>query len=157
MSGFAVVYNQKDALALENMFKRIAHRGPHLSGYFEGQNILMAQNYLKGDISGNPDIASTGVDTRLPAFSPETPDLRICYDGQMGNWEERAKALGGTDGPFREELLLLKLHKQYGSGMFEFLDDAIFAFVITDGENLFAARDLLGIKTLIYNYATGTH
>jgi asparagine synthase (glutamine-hydrolysing) len=30
------------------------------------------------------------------------------------------------------------------------LDDAIFAFVISDGDELFAARDLLGIKTLFY-------
>jgi len=156
MSGFAVVYNQNDALALEKMFKRIAHRGPHLSGSFEGKKILMAQNYLKGDISENPDVVLTGGNTRrVPAFSPKSPELRICYDGQMGNWEERAKTLGETDGPFREELLLLKLYKQYGRGMFEFLDDAIFAFVISDGENLFAARDLLGIKTLFYGRKNG--
>ena len=155
MSGFAVVYNQQNTLALENMFKRIGHRGPYLSGIFEGQRILMAQNYLKGDISGNPDVVLTGGDTQVPAFNAEYPELRICYDGQMGNWEERAKPIGETDGPFREERLLLKLYKQYDSHMFEHLDDAIFAFVISDGENLFAARDLLGIKTLFYGKKNG--
>lgn len=34
--------------------------------------------------------------------------------------------------------------------MLQYLDDAIFAIVITDGEDVFAARDLLGIKTLFY-------
>ena len=32
MSGFAVVYNQQNRLELEQMFKRIGHRGPYLSG-----------------------------------------------------------------------------------------------------------------------------
>ena len=150
MSGFAVVYNKKDRLEIESMFRLIKHRGPHLSGRFEGKQISMAQNYLIGDISGNPDVVLPGGDTQVPVFNAEHQKFRICYDGQMGNWEELAKPVGEADGPFREERLLLEYFKQYGSHMFEYLDDAIFAFVISDGENLFAARDLLGIKTLFY-------
>lgn len=156
MSGFAVVYNKKDRLELEHMFKRIDHRGPYLSGQFEGQRILMAQNYLEGDISGKPDVVLAGDNTQVPAFNAEYPELRICYDGQMGNWEKRAKPSNEADGPFREERLLLQLYKQYDSHMFEYLDDAVFAFVISDGKNLFAARDLLGIKTLFYGKKNGT-
>ena len=156
MSGFAVVYNQQNHLELEQMFKRIGHRGPYLSGQFEGKRILMAQNYLEGDISGEPDIVLEAGKIKVPAFNPRYPELRICYDGQMGNWEERAKPSGEADGPFREERLLLHLYRQYGSRMFEHLDDAIFAFVISDGENLFASRDLLGIKTLFYGRKNGT-
>jgi asparagine synthase (glutamine-hydrolysing) len=92
---------------------------------------------------------------QVPAFNPKFPDLKICYDGQMGNWTERAKPIGEADGPFREERLFLNLYKQYGSRMFEYLDDAVFAFVVSDGENLFAARDLLGIKTLFYGRKNG--
>jgi len=150
MSGFAVVYNKKDRLEIESMFRLIKHRGPHLSGRFEGKQISMAQNYLIGDISGNPDVVLAGGDTQVPAFNAEYQELKICYDGQMGNWEKLAKPVGEVDGLFREERLLLKLYKQYGNHMFEYLDDAIFAFVISDGETLFAARDLLGIKTLFY-------
>lgn len=155
MSGFAVVYNEQNTMALEHMFKRIAHRGPYLSGKFKGPHILMAQNYLKGDIVGNPDAVLQGDNTKVPAFNSRFPELRICYDGQMGNWEELAKSEGEADGPFREERLVLKLYKQYGSHMFEYLDDAIFTFVISDGEDLFAARDLLGIKTLFYGRKNG--
>jgi asparagine synthase (glutamine-hydrolysing) len=57
---------------------------------------------------------------------------------------------GISSGPFAEERILLHLYQQYGSNMFQHLDDAIFAFVISDGEDIFAARDLLGIKTLFY-------
>jgi len=155
MSGFAVVYNQRDTSALEHMFKRIGHRGPYLSGIFEGRRILMAQNYLKGDITEKPDSMLNKKEAHIPASDSNFPGLRICYDGQMGNWEDRAKPTGEPDGPFREERLLLKLYKQYGSHMLELLDDAIFAFVISDGGNLFAARDLLGIKTLFYGKKNG--
>ena len=156
MSGFAIVYNQQNRLELEHMFKRIGHRGPYLSGQFEGKRILMAQNYLEGDISGKPDIVLEAGKIKAPAFNPRYPELKICYDGQMGNWEERAKPSGEADGPFREERLLRQLYKQYDNHMFEYLDDAIFAFEISDGENLFAARDLLGIKTLFYGRKNGT-
>ena len=155
MSGFAVVYNQENTLALENMFKRIGHRGPYYSGKFEGQQILMAQNYLKGDILEKPGSVLDKTEICVPAFNPRSPELKICYDGQMGNWEERAKSMGVADGPFREERLLLKLYHQYGSHMFEYLDDAIFTFLISDGKNIFAARDLLGIKTLFYGKKNG--
>ena len=155
MSGFAVVYNKKDRLELESMFNLIKHRGPYLSGIFEGKQISMAQNYLKGDIIEKPGLVLNKKETHVPAFNPRFPELRICYDGQMGNWEERAKPIGEADGPFREERLFLNLYKQYNSHMFEHLDDVIFAFVISDGENLFAARDLLGIKTLFYGRKDG--
>jgi asparagine synthase (glutamine-hydrolysing) len=156
MSGFAVVYNQPNYVELEKMFKRIDHRGPYLSGQFEGKRILMAQNYLKGDITENPGSALSKKEIQVPAFNPRFPELKICYDGQMGNWKERAKPMGQTDGPFREERLVLELYKRHGSNMFEYLDDAIFAFVISDGKNVFAARDLLWIKTLFFGIKNGT-
>jgi len=156
MSGFAVVYNKKDRLELESMFRLIQHRGPYLSGIFEDKRIAMAQNYLKGDILGGPNADLQGGDTQVPAFNATYPQLRICYDGQMGNWQELAPVNGIPDGPFREEHLLLELYQNHGKSMFSHLNDAVFAFVISDGENLFAARDLLGIKTLFYGWKNAT-
>ena len=155
MSGFAVIFNRQDSSELENMFQRIGHRGPYLSGKFEHIRVLMAQNYLKSDIYLKNDKILEPDENQVPAFSPKLPDVRICYDGQMGNWAKHAKHSGEADGPFKEERLFLNLYKQYGSQMFEYLDDAIFAFVISDGETLFAARDLLGIKTLFYGEKNG--
>jgi len=155
MSGFAVIYNKKDRQELESMFGLIQHRGPYLSGIFENKRIAMAQNYLVGDIYGNPDAVLAEDDTQVPAFNATYPELRICYDGQMGNWQELAPVNGIPDGPFREERLLLQLYQNHGKSMLSYLNDAIFAFVISDGENLFAARDLLGIKTLFYGQKNG--
>ncbi|GAI30023.1 unnamed protein product, partial [marine sediment metagenome] len=55
-------------------------------------------------------------------------------------------------GPFREEHLLLALYEKYGKEMLKYLNDTIFALIIYNGKDLFAARDLLGIKTLFYGW-----
>lgn len=156
MSGFAVVYNKKNRQELETMFGLIQHRGPYLSGQFEGPRILMAQNYLKSDINAKPDTVLEKGKAYVPAFNPHVTEYKICYDGQMGNWQDLASAYDVLDGPFREEHLLLELYAAHGTSMFSHLNDAIFAFIISDGSNLFAARDLLGIKTLFYGRKNGS-
>jgi len=156
MSGLAVVYNNGDRLELDTMIRTISHRGPYLSGKFEFNRVGMAQNYLRGDIDAKADDILKEGHVLVPIHDTNYPEFRICYDGQMGNREELVQSHRITDGPFQEERLLLHFYRQYGSRMFEHLDDAIFAFVISDGENLFAARDLLGIKTLFYGRKNGT-
>ena len=126
------------------MFQKIEHQGPFLSGIHADGQIIMAQNYLQADLSGADASAN------VPGVHEGSDRLAICYDGQMGNWAALGKEHGVTGGLFREERLLLRLYEQYGRDMLTYLDDAIFAFVIKDGDTLFAARDLLGIKTLFY-------
>ncbi len=150
MSGLVTACGKPDIGKVNAMFQRIKHRGPDASGVFERDGIIMAQNYLEAD-------GGTGRgDIKIPVSSPRNPNLRICYDGQMGNWDELARSQGISDGPFREERLLLDLYRHYGPGMLQHLNDAIFAFVISDGDELFAARDLLGIKTLFYGWKDHT-
>jgi asparagine synthase (glutamine-hydrolysing) len=155
MSGFAVVYNKPDYPYLEILINKIHHRGPSVSERIQNGRVNMAQNYLNADI---PLTRDDEIQLDIPVSDHPHSDHRICYDGQIGNWQ----ALADThcpeinDGPFREERLLLQLFRQYGSKALKFLGDAIFALVISDGENLFAARDLLGIKTLFYGRKNGT-
>jgi asparagine synthase (glutamine-hydrolysing) len=142
MSGFVVGFGIPDHAKIEEMFQKISHRGPYVSGVWNTNGVTMAQNYLRADCPmAIPDKADAPVNHGR---------LRICYDGQMGNLEQLAGPLNLPPGPFREEQLLLSLYQRDGSNMFQYLDDAIFAFVISDGNELFAARDLLGIKTLFY-------
>ena len=128
------------------MFQKIKHRGPDVSGVFQNHGIIMAQNHLEADAAMAPG------EVKIPVSRPSNPNLRICYDGQMGNWDELARSRGISDGPLREERLLLDLYQHHGTGMLQDLNDAIFAFVISDGNELFAARDLFGIKTLYYGW-----
>lgn len=132
------------------MFRTIRHRGPYASGVCENKQAIMAQNYLLADGAPEKDIGE------IPVHSSSDFRIRICYDGQMGNWGGMADKLGIADGPFREERLFLSLYQRHGKGMLEYLNDAVFAFVISDGEDLFAARDLLGIKTLYYGWRDDT-
>ena len=144
MSGLIVGYGNSEQKEIDAMLKTIEHRGAYISGIYKDNGVIMAQNYLRADSApahGDLEVPVTGL--------PET-EFRICYDGQMGNWEELARTRKISDGPFREERLLLHLYHHCGHEMLSFLDDTIFAFVISNGEDLFAARDLLGIKTLFY-------
>jgi asparagine synthase (glutamine-hydrolysing) len=155
MSGFAVVYRNPNHPNLEILMSKIRHRGPSVSEKIQNGRVHMAQNYLDADI---PLSEAEEIQLDIPVSNFPHSGHRICYDGQIGNWQ----ALVDThcpeigDGPLREERLLLQLFRQYGSKTLQFLDDAIFAMVISDGESLFAARDLLGIKTLFYGKKNGT-
>ncbi len=148
MSGFVVGYGQPNLKDIEKMFKKIDHRGPHLSGISKHKKVILAQNYLKADVGA-------GSESNVP-FSISNETVHICYDGQLGNWQDMAEQYNILDGMFREERLLLHLYVQYGKDIFKHLNDAIFTFVISNGENLFAARDLLGIKTLFYGWKDKT-
>lgn len=148
MAGFAVIYGNPKMGELESMFTKINHRGPHYQDIFAVPNTLMAQNYLEADLAASPQ------EPKIFVNFPES-GLKICYDGQMGNWQELGPRYGVADEPFREAELLLRLYQQFGVGMFQHLPDGIFSFVIADGERLLAARDLLGIKTLFYGRKDG--
>jgi asparagine synthase (glutamine-hydrolysing) len=144
MSGLAAACGKPKPGEVESILQAIKHRGPLISGTDENGGIVLAQNYLAADTTEDPP------PTSIPVRSLHNPNIRICYDGQIGNRAHLAEIHNVPEGPFQEEYLLLTFYEQYGPEMFQHLDDAIFAFVIADGEELFAARDLLGIKTLFY-------
>src|SRR5690606_6197364 len=136
MSGLVAAYGKSTLQEVESMLGKVAHRGPFLSGVSELGASVMARNYLRADVPDVPEGAA------VPVSDLSEPALRICYDGQIGNWRELAARLGLEDGPFLEERILLTLYREKQADMLEDLDDAIFAFVISDGDDLFAARDL---------------
>jgi len=144
MSGIAAAYGNPNQTIIETMIKAIGHRGPYVSGINTNDRIILAQNYLQADGAVRDGAI------KIPVRSTNSPNLTICYDGQMGNWPELAGEHNVPDGPFREERLILALYEKFGKGMLDYLGDTIFAMVISDGEKIFAARDLLGIKTLFY-------
>jgi len=150
MSGLAVAYGNSNLNEAQAIMQTIAYRGPYTSGIYEGDQIILSQNYLQADGA----VSINGA--KIPVCSPNNPNLMICYDGQMGNWAELARHHNISDGAFREERLLLALYEKYGKKMLRYLDDTIFALVISDGKDIFAARDLLGIKTLFYGWKDNT-
>jgi asparagine synthase (glutamine-hydrolysing) len=149
MSGLAVAFGNSNRNEIDAIMHKIAHRGPYVSGAYENGRIIMAQNYLRAD-------GATADGNNIPVRSSHNSDVAVCYDGQTGNWPELAHRHGIPDGAYREERLLLALYEKHGREMLRYLNDAIFAFVISDGKDLFAARDLLGIKSLFYGRKADT-
>ena len=150
MSGLAVAYGNPNRSEVEAILQAIAYRGPYTSAVYEGNQIILAQNYLQADG------AVSGDGTQIPVRSPNNSNLMICYDGQMGNWADLARDHNIPNGPFREERLLLALYEKYGREMLKHLTDTIFTLVISDGKDIFAARGLLGIKPLFYGWKDNT-
>ena len=149
MSGLAVALGSPKRNEVEAIMQKIAHRGYYASAIHEGRQIILGQNYLQADS------AVSGDGRKIPVRSLSNPNLMICYDGQIGNWADLARAHNISDGSFREERLLLALYEKYGRDMLNHLTDAIFSLVISDGKDILAARDLLGIKTLFYGWKDG--
>lgn len=150
MSGLAVAFGNPDRHEIEEIMHTIGHRGTYISGIYEGDSIILAQNYLQAD--GVNGISNT----HIPVRTESNPSLTICYDGQIGNLPDMVRDYKIPEGPFREERLLLTLYEKYGRDMLKYLTDAIFSMVIADGKELFVARDLLGIKTLFYGWKDRT-
>jgi len=151
MSGLVAAFGEPRLDEFKRMFAQIGHRGPYASGIWEKNRVMMAQNYLRADIDGykvQPD--------QVPVGKAGDGELRICYDGQIGIRPQVDQAGSFRDGPFEEEKLLLHLYELHGSSMVQYLDDAVFAFVISNGREIFAARDLLGIKTLFFGWKDHT-
>lgn len=143
MSGFAVVYGSPDLTALEEMLGRITHRGGWISGVWLHDRVAMGQTYLRADVPrADPGTAN------VPLSDKPGSGVRICYDGEMGN--AASFDVEAELGRFNEEQIVLDLYRRVGTAMFDELDDAVFAFVISDGRRFLAARDLVGIKTLFY-------
>jgi asparagine synthase (glutamine-hydrolysing) len=149
VSGFAVGIGNMTCEDVERMSARIRHRGPDRFGTLAIEAGYLAQNYLQADIG------PTHQPVDVPVVDSRGNGAAIVYDGQIGNWGDLAQEYGVADGPVRDERLLLRLYRDNGIEMLRRLDDAIFAFVIADGTQLLAARDLLGIKTLFYGHSNG--
>lgn len=145
MSGFAVVVNGGSTDVCQKMLNRIKHRGPDISGHAGFGAAVIGQNYLPADVNAVYEGQAVPVKKESPI------QKAIAYDGQLGDRVALSRRFGIDGDAFEEERLLLELHDRYGTEMLSILQDAIFAFAIVDEQGgLFAARDLLGIKTLYY-------
>jgi asparagine synthase (glutamine-hydrolysing) len=149
MAGFVVGIGDVQPEELVRMRDRIRHRGPDYHGVQTFRAGCLSQSYHRADLG------AVSAPPAIPVTDPAGPQTGIAYDGQIGNWQELAARFDVADGALREERLLLQLYRQNPSEVLGLLDDAVFAFVIVDGDYFLAARDLLGIKTLFYGRRNG--
>jgi len=87
-----------------------------LPGSLQKKDVILGQNYFEVD-KGRKGLMD------IPVHSPKDSETRICYDGQMGNWETLAQQFGVKNEPFIEERILLTLFKKYGKNQVIIYDE----------------------------------
>ena len=118
---------------------RLHHRGPDGSGAFHiGSTVLAHRRLSIIDIAGG----------KQPLHN-EVGDLALVCNGEINNHERLRRKLQDRH-RFRthsDSEVFLHLYEDLGPASVTKLD-GMFAFVLSDGKQVFAARDPLGIKPL---------
>ena len=138
-------FNWKDKKLLNSMLDTIKHRGPDDRGTFQNKNFSLGHNRLS-----IIDLSKKG---KNPIYNKDKTKL-IIYNGEIYNYKELKKDLQKKGHKFKTktdtEVILLG-YEEYKEKILEKLN-GMFAFAIYDIEKneIFIARDRLGIKPIYY-------
>ena len=136
-------FNDKDLILKMN--KITSHRGPDGTGVFLDDNISLGHNRLS--------IIDLSERSSQPMKSFDE-NFTIVFNGEIYNFQELKKEF--QDYPFKTKSdteVVLAAYKKWGSGCVKKFN-GIFAFAVFDKNKneLFLARDRLGVKPLYYYY-----
>lgn len=154
MSGIAGIYNldgrPADASLLRRMTDAIAHRGPDGVGHWVHGPVGLGQRMLH--------TTPESLLEQQPLMD-ESGTLCLTLDGRVDNREELRAALEAKGARLRDDTdaeLVLRAYECWGEeSPAKIIGD--FAFAIWDGRNqqLFCARDALGVRPFYYHKADG--
>jgi len=138
-------FNFKNRGLVLKMNKVTAHRGPDGTGVFINGNISFGHNRLS--------IIDLSKQANQPMKSYDEKQI-IVFNGEIYNFQELKKELKNY--PFRTKSdteVILAAYRKWGHSCVEKFN-GIFAFAIWDRDNqeLFLARDHIGVKPLYYFY-----
>src|ERR1044072_1541913 len=147
INGIALSSRSARALSrdvLEKMRDVIRHRGPDDAGIFIDGNVGLAHRRLS-----IVDVASGH-----QPMTNEDASLHITYNGEIYNhadYRESLEAHGHVYQTHCDTERILHLYEEHGSACVDYLR-GMFAFAIWDQrkQELFIARDRLGVKPLYY-------
>lgn len=152
MCGIAGIWGKVEADALAKMTNAQAHRGPDDVGlYFDAENGVGLGHRRLSII----DLSSSG----HQPMSYGDGRYWITYNGEVYNYRELRRELEKYGHSFRSQTdteIILAAYAQWGGRCLKHLR-GMFAFAIwdRDKEQLFLARDRLGIKPLLYCQKNG--
>lgn len=151
MCGIAgiVDYNCKENRkhVIEAMLRSISYRGPDESGIYHSQKATI----------GNVRLSIIDLTGGQQPLSDPSGRFWIVYNGEIFNYRELRKDLQSRGCKFQTQSdteVLVQLYALYGKACLQLLNGQ-FAFAIWDklGEELFIARDRVGIRPLFYNFS----
>jgi asparagine synthase (glutamine-hydrolysing) len=144
IAGIIGLNNQSQATELiKRMSQSLAHRGPDAEGFYIDQNAAFTHRRLS--------IIDISDSANQPIFD-ETKRFLIILNGEIYNYLEVKQKL--SDYPFKtfgDTEVILAAYLKYGAECLSLLN-GMFAFAIWDKikQELFIARDRLGVKPLYY-------
>lgn len=152
MCGFVGYINKKnkDKQVIQNMGDKIKHRGPDSEGLYTDDELHMAFRRLSIiDLKGGDQ----------PIYNEEK-SLVIMFNGEIYNFQELREDLLAKGHNFTTKSdteVILHGYEEYKEGILDKLR-GMYAFVIYDikEKELFAARDIFGIKPFYYAVMDGT-
>lgn len=141
MCGICGAWNTGNQALVAEMMKRMRHRGP------DDQGVLCRE---KGTCGHNRLSIMDPQGGRQPIFN-EDRSLSVIANGEIYNYPELRRDLERRHRftTANDSEALLHLYEERGTAMVEALD-GMFAFCICDGDELFLARDPIGIKPLYH-------
>ncbi len=144
MCGIAAIWGRADVASVLRMMRRIKHRGPDGDGVYGGRSGTLGHVRLAimDPAGGRQPIRSDGRGRR--------PGAALVANGEIYNFpalRERFEADGARFRTGSDSEAALKLYETAAEEAAVQLD-GMFALVVADGPDLYAARDTVGIKPL---------
>ncbi len=148
MCGITGIWGQTNPILIKSMMDSIAHRGPDAEG-------LYASPHQSGNLGHRRLSIMDPKGGDQPIYG-ESPNCAIIANGEIYNFPQLRSSLQ-EENDFQtssDSEAILRLYEDKGIAAIEELD-GMYAFAIADGENLFVARDPIGIKPLYYGEMGG--
>lgn len=146
MCGIAAIWGEDDKILIREMMDRLIHRGPDASGIACRNQATLGHRRLSiMDPEGG----------RQPIFN-EDRSAAIVANGEIYNFQELKDSLAARHhfSTRSDSEVPLHLFEDAGPDTIQFLD-GMFAFILTDGQCMLAARDVVGIKPLYFGESGG--
>lgn len=148
MCGITGIWGDVDAGAVEAMMENLRHRGPDDRGVFVSPE--------GGGVLGHTRLSIMDPEKgHQPLFS-EDRSKAIVANGEIYNFPLLLPELAKrhTFSTRNDSEAIIHLYEERGTDVVSCLD-GMYAFLIADGADLFAARDPIGIKPLYYGSKAG--
>jgi len=141
MCGIAGIWGDTDVSLVKKMMSLVSHRGPDAEGMFvsqSGSGVLGHRRLSIMDPEGG----------NQPIYN-ETKNMAVIANGEIYNFPQLRPELAKQHKFYTtsDSEAIIHLYEDHGVSMTEHLD-GMYAFVVADEQNVYAARDPIGIKPL---------